>query len=238
VSLHGRGIPLAVLFDIDGTLIVTGGAGARAWHHAFESLFHADVDITKFSESGQTDPEVARSSFRGALGRDPDRRELAQLLGAYLDALPEEVGSSEGYRVLPGVLELLPRLRDCGVLLGITSGNVEAAAHIKIARARLNRFFSFGGYGSDSNDRIELTRRAIKRAEMLHGEPLDPMRCEVVGDTPRDVTAAHGAGAIAVAVATGAYSVDQLRETGAEHVVATLVEPFPGMENAPPARPQ
>jgi phosphoglycolate phosphatase-like HAD superfamily hydrolase len=233
VSLHGRGIPLAVLFDIDGTLIVTGGAGARAWHHAFESLFDADVDITRFSEAGQTDPEVARSSFRGALGRDPDRRELAQLLGAYLDALPEEVGASEGYRVLPGVLELLPRLRDSGVLLGITSGNLEAAAHIKIARARLNRFFSFGGYGSDSNDRTELTRRAIQRAETLHGESLDPARCDVVGDTPRDVSAAHGAGAVAVAVATGAYSVEQLRATGAEHVIATLAEPFPMLDERP-----
>jgi phosphoglycolate phosphatase len=236
LSEGDRGIPLAVLFDIDGTLIVTGGAGARAWHRAFDSLFHADVDITKFSEAGQTDPEVARSSFRGALGRDPDRRELAQLLGAYLDALPEEIEASAGYRVLPGVPDVLTRLRDDGVLLGITSGNLEAAAHMKIARAGLNRFFCFGGYGSDSTDRTELTRRAIHRAETLHGEPLDPARCEVVGDTPRDVAAAHGAGAVAVAVATGAYSMEQLQATGAEHVIATLAEPFPMLEERP--RPQ
>jgi beta-phosphoglucomutase-like phosphatase (HAD superfamily) len=94
-------MPVAVLFDIDGTLITTGGAGGRAWHRAFERLFDVEVDIADFSESGQTDPEVAVGCFRGALGRDPDRRELTRLLGGYLDALPDEVASSPGYRVLP-----------------------------------------------------------------------------------------------------------------------------------------
>jgi len=222
-------LPMAVLFDIDGTLITTGGAGGRAWRKAFRRLFDADVDIADFTESGQTDPEVARRSFRGALGRDPDRRELNRLLGGYLDALPEEVESSEGYRVMPGVRDLLPKLREEGVLLGITSGNIEAAAHIKLARARLNHYFSFGGYGSDSNDRGELTRRAIQRAGMLHGQAIDPRECDVVGDTPRDVAAARSAGAVSVAVATGDYTVDQLRAANADHVVATLADPFPGV---------
>jgi phosphoglycolate phosphatase-like HAD superfamily hydrolase len=220
---------LAVLFDIDGTLITTGGAGGRAWHRAFDALFGVDMDIKDFSESGQTDPVVAVSCFRGALGRDPDRREMSRLLAAYLDALPDEVASSPGYRVLPGVLELLPRLRDEGVLLGITTGNLPGAAHIKIGRADLNRFFTFAGYGSDSPDRTELTRKAIERAGRLYGEPIEPERCEVVGDTPRDVAAAHGVGAVAVAVATGDYSVPQLQATGAEHVLATLADPFPGL---------
>ena len=222
-------MPVAVLFDIDGTLITTGGAGGRAWRRAFDRLFGVDVDITDFSESGQTDPEVAVSCFRGALGRDPDRRELTRLLAGYLDALPEEVASSPGYRVLPGVLDLLPRMRDEGVLLGITSGNLTGAAHIKIARADLNRFFCFGGYGSDSTDRTELTRKAIERAGRLYGESIEPAHCDVVGDTPRDIAAAHGVGAVAVAVATGNYSVEQLLTAGAEHVVATLAEPFPGL---------
>src|SRR5205823_2832839 len=82
-------------------------------------------------------------------------------LAGYLRCLPEEVAASPGYRVLPGVESLLPRLVEAGVLLGITSGGLEAGAHAKLARAGLNRFFSFGGYGSDSNERIELTRRAI-----------------------------------------------------------------------------
>ena len=96
-----------------------------------------------------------------------------------------------------------PTLIDQGVLLGLTTGNVEAAAHIKLSRARLNRFFSFGGYGSDSTDRTELTRRALERATVVSGGLLDPDACVVVGDTPLDIDAGHGAGVRVVAVATG-----------------------------------
>jgi phosphoglycolate phosphatase len=220
--------PLAILFDIDSTLITTGGAGGAAWRVAFQDLFDVDVDITKYSESGQTDPEVARLSFRGALGREPHRRELTRVINAYLAALPGTVAASTGYRVMPGVYELLTRLCDADILLGLTTGNIEAAAHIKLERAQLNRFFGFGGYGSDATDRTDLTRRAIERAGTIHGATIEPARCDVVGDTPRDVSAAHGAGAVAVAVATGAYSIDQLIESGADHVLGDLTEPFPG----------
>ncbi len=223
---HPGEMPLAILFDIDGTLITTGGAGARSWAWSFRTRFERDVDILKFSELGMTDPEVARRSFHGVFGRDADERELSRLVNGYLERLPEEVGASTGYRVMPGVNELLSRLVDDSVLLGLTTGNLEAAAHIKLSRGGLNRFFSFGGYGSDSNDRAELTRRAIERAGVMHGHALDPARVVVVGDTPRDVDAAHAAGAVALAVATGSYTVDQLREAGADHVVPTLAEPL------------
>jgi phosphoglycolate phosphatase len=105
--------------------------------------------------------------------------------------LPEEVSRSSGYRVLAGVEDLLPRLCKAGYLLGITTGAVEAPAHIKLARANLNRFFSFGGYGSDSADRGELTGRAIDRAGEILGAALDPHRVLVLGDTPNDIAAAH-----------------------------------------------
>ena len=221
--------PIAILFDIDSTLITTGGAGGAAWRVAFQDLFGVDVDIAKYSESGQTDPEVALLCFRGAVRREPHHRELTRVINGYLAALPATVASSSGYRVMPGVPALLTRLREADILLGLTTGNVEAAAHIKLERAHLNEFFGFGGYGSDASDRTELTRRAIERAGTLCGSPIDPARCDVVGDTPRDVAAAHGAGAVAVGVATGVYSTDQLRATGAEHVLRDLTEPFPGV---------
>ena len=97
-----------------------------------------------------------------------------------------------------------------------------------MSRGGLDRYFSFGGYGSDSNDRTELTRRAIERAGMVHGHAVDPAECDVVGDTPLDVAAAHGAGAVSVAVATGSYSVEELTSSGADHVLRDLTEPFPG----------
>jgi phosphoglycolate phosphatase len=217
----------AVLFDIDGTLITTGGAGAVAWRRAFKELHGVPVDIRKTTESGMTDPEVGRVALRHVLDRDPTQRELAKAMARYLQHLSRAVEESSGYVVMPGVEPLLDRLIDSGVLLGMTTGNVEAAAHIKLARGGLNRFFSFGGYGSDSADRVELTRKALERGTLVSGGSLDLDSCMGVGDTPRDVHAAHGAGIASVGVATGNYSADELREAGADHVLATLEEDFP-----------
>jgi phosphoglycolate phosphatase-like HAD superfamily hydrolase len=129
--------------------------------------------------------------------------------------------------VLDGVEELLPRLADAGFLLGLTTGGTEAAAAIKLMRANLLRWFPFGGYGSDSTNRTELTKVAIKRAGKLIGEHLDPQGCLVVGDTPKDIQAARGAGAVSVGVASGHYSVEELQATGADCVIASLREELP-----------
>jgi phosphoglycolate phosphatase len=223
--------PQAVLFDIDGTLISTGGAGARSWRYAFEVLHGIPADIGKFTDAGMTDPTVARLTFKAAIGRDPTPREVATVMAAYLDRIPYEVEHSEKYRVLDGAEELLRKLGlERGVLLGITSGAVEAAAHIKLSRAGFNRYFPFGGYGSDSGDRTELTNCALARGERLLGEKLDPKHVLVVGDTPKDLDAAHGAGCVAVGVATGHYSREQLEEAGADVVLDSLRDPFPGID--------
>ncbi|MFL5884224.1 MAG: HAD family hydrolase [Thermoleophilaceae bacterium] len=219
--------PQAVLFDVDGTLISTGGAGARSWRYAFDELHGIPADIGQYSDTGWTDPEVARGTFEGALGRKPTPRELATVMAAYLDRLPYEVEHSDGYRVLDGAEDALRSLSREGVLLGITSGAVEAAAHIKLSRAGFNRYFPFGGYGSDSEDRTELTRCALARGSRLLGEELEPSRCFVVGDTPKDIGAGHGAGCRAIGTATGHYSADELRDAGADHVMTSLREPFP-----------
>jgi phosphoglycolate phosphatase len=217
----------AVLFDIDGTLITTGGAGAVAWSRAFEELHGGPVDIRTVTESGMTDPEVGRAALHSVLDRVPDRRELATAMGHYLRHLPDAVAESGGYVVMPGIERLLDRLVDAGHLLGLTTGNVEAAAHIKLSRAGLNRFFSFGGYGSDSNDRAELTRCALERGRLVSGGVLADAACISVGDTPRDVAAGHGAGIGVVGVATGNYTLDQLRAAGADWAIETVAADFP-----------
>jgi phosphoglycolate phosphatase len=224
--------PQAILFDVDGLLITTGGAGTRSWRWAFDELYGIPADIGEFTESGMTDPVVGRLTFTAVIGHQPSAEELARVVSHYLMRLPEEVAQSSGYRVLAGVEELLPRLCHGGFLLGITTGAVEAAAHIKLARANLNRFFSFGGYGSDSADRGELTRKAIARAAEILGSPIDPQRVLVVGDTPKDIAAAHAAHAISVGVASGHYSEEELREAGAEYVLSSLEEDLPGTAEA------
>jgi phosphoglycolate phosphatase len=216
-----------VLFDIDGTLLVTAGAGAVAWQRAFEELHGVEADIGEHTEAGMTDPEIAEIVFREVIGRDGTPGERSRAIAGYLNHLADAVAESEGYRVMPGIEELLPRLIDKGVLLGLVTGNIEAAAHIKLARAHLNRFFSFGGYGSDSRNRTELTKRALERGRQVSGGALDPAATISVGDTPRDVEAGHGAGIKVVGVATGSYSVKQLRDAGADWALETIEDGFP-----------
>jgi phosphoglycolate phosphatase len=217
----------AILFDIDGTLISTGGAGATSWRLAFDELYGIPADIGEFTDAGMTDPDVGRRTFEAVLHRPPERREFTRLLERRLSYMHQAIDESEGYRIMPGVVELLPRLIEEGYLLGLVTGNVEAAAHIKLYRGRLNRFFSFGGYGSDSDDRGQITRIALNRAALVYGDEVTARQAIVVGDTPRDVDGAHAAGIDCVGVATGHFTVDQLRDGGADYAIASLEEPLP-----------
>jgi phosphoglycolate phosphatase-like HAD superfamily hydrolase len=217
----------AVLFDIDGTLLVTGGAGGVAWQRAFEELHGVEANVAEHTDAGMTDPEIAAIIFREVIGREGTQEERSKAIGCYLKHLPDAVASSDGYRVMPGIEQLLPRLIEDGVLLGLVTGNIEAAAHIKLARARLNRFFSFGGYGSDSADRTELTKAALSRGGLVSGGALADGSCIAVGDTPRDVAAGHGAGIEVVGVATGTYDIAALREAGADWTLASVEHGFP-----------
>jgi phosphoglycolate phosphatase-like HAD superfamily hydrolase len=126
---------VAVLFDIDGTLITTGGAGAVAWRLAFDELYGIPADIGAFTDAGMTDPEVGRRTFASVLGREPTDDELAGVMARRLEFLPAAVRQSSGYRVLAGVEQALAGLTRDGYLLGLTTGGVEPAARIKLERA-------------------------------------------------------------------------------------------------------
>jgi phosphoglycolate phosphatase-like HAD superfamily hydrolase len=218
---------IAILFDIDGTLITTGGAGASSWRLAFDELYGIPADIGKFTDAGMTDPDVGRKTFEAVLKRKPERKEFTRLLERRLHYLHTTVDESKDYRVMPGVEELLPKLIEDGYLLGLVTGNVEAAAHIKLHRARLNRFFSFGGYGSDASDRGELTKIALKRASLVYGEQVTAAQALVVGDTPHDVEGAHAAGIACVGVGAYHFTAEQLREAGADYTIGSLAEGLP-----------
>jgi phosphoglycolate phosphatase len=217
----------AILFDIDGTLLHTGGAGANAWQRAFRELYEVEANIEEHTHAGMTDPEIAEIVFREVLGRDGSEVERAEAIGCYLGHLANAVAESEGYFVIPGIEELLPRLAEQGILLGVVTGNIEPAAQIKLARGDLDKYFAFGGYGSDSRSRTALTKKALERGADASGEPLDFDQTIAVGDTPRDVKAGHGAGIKVVGVATGSYSVEELQEADADWAIEDVTVGFP-----------
>jgi phosphoglycolate phosphatase len=216
-----------LLFDIDGTLVSTGGAGAAAWKRAFQELHGIPADIGKFTEAGMTDPDVGTKTFEAVLHRSPTRHELAQLLQRRLEYMPETVAESARYRVLPGVRERLRQLSHDGHLLGLITGNIDGAAHIKLQRGDLNRWFTFGAYAAAGMDRAAIVREAVARGEAIVGRELPNSEIYVIGDTPLDIDAAHAVGCTAIGVATGSHDTAALREAGADHVLGTLEEELP-----------
>jgi phosphoglycolate phosphatase len=220
-------VPRILLFDIDGTLISTGGAGAVAWRRAFQELYGIPADIGKFTDAGMTDPDVGAKTFEAVLHRTPTAHELAELVQRRLEHLPEAVAESEKYRVLPGVPERLRQLSRDGHLLGLITGNGDGAAYIKLSRGDLMRWFTFGAYASAGLDRAGIVRQAVARGEAMLGADVPNNQIYVIGDTPLDIDAAHAVGCTAIAVATGHYDTEALRNAGADHVLNTLEEALP-----------
>lgn len=221
----------ACIFDIDGTLVLTGGAGLRALAWACDGLAAAAryPDLPEdFSPHGKTDPLIFRELCLHFTGREPDDDLLKRLEASYLGRFPAEMESTRAhYRVLPGVHHLLESLARLGTLLGLGTGNYEASARQKLAPGGLNRFFPFGSYGSDAEHRAEMIAIAYERAclEADRRGVVRPRRDQtlVIGDTTRDIAAAHAAGLPCLAVATGPQSVEDL--AGAELAVASLATP-------------
>ena len=210
----------ALLFDIDGTLILSGGAGARALDRAFKYLYGVEQAMKDIHPHGKTDPEIVREIFQRKLLREPSREEVSIALYFYVYFLRHEVQSALKFRVLPGVKELLKELeRNSNFLNGLATGNVKAGARVKLSRPGLWGYFLFGGFGSDSENRTEILKKAVERAKNLSNNSVKPI---VIGDTPRDIYAAHAAGIPVLAVATSMYTVEELDSAGADFIVPDL----------------
>ena len=208
-----------LLFDLDGTLVRSAGAGRRAMERAWATVFGMAMTLEPRWTAGRTDAAIFREMGRRAgLEAELDRR-WGQLKACYLEALADELTRSPG-QVLPGVVKLLEWAEKTGWALGLATGNVEEGARMKLAPFDLNRFFPVGGFGDDADERTALLKVAVERAHRHWG--LEARCVIVVGDTPLDVEAAHAAGYPALAVATGPYSVEELEAAGAEAVLPCL----------------
>lgn len=203
-----------VLFDVDNTLLWSGGAGGRAMGLAFRDLFGIEDGFRNVEFSGRTDRWILASALRThGIDGAYDGHE-ARFLERYYEHLPRTLGEMPG-KLMPGFPELLEALSgESGVRLGLATGNFSRAAGLKLAHYGIDGYFEGGGFGEESEDRTEVIRVAVERL----GEGLPGAQAVVVGDTPHDVAAAKANGAIAVAVATGSNSSDELRDSGADLV--------------------
>jgi phosphoglycolate phosphatase len=214
------------LFDIDGTLISSGGAGKAALEAALVSEFGIANLIDKVPLSGRTDRAILRDLFRLHIIDDtPANRE--RLLGAYLGHLPSCLVRCRGC-VLPGIADLLRQLsaRD-DMAVGLLTGNVRAGARVKLGHFGLHAYFAFGGYGDDHHDRDDVAREALAEIRQRFNGRIAPERIWVIGDTPLDVQCARCIGARAVAVATGWHSRDELAEHRPDLLFTDLSDPTP-----------
>jgi phosphoglycolate phosphatase-like HAD superfamily hydrolase len=217
-----------VLLDVDGTLVLCAGAGRRALERAVaEELGLPATDLSSVRLDGSTDRLIVRHAM-ALLGRPFDEAGCDRLLRRYVGLLPEEL-HAPGYRVLPGVVPALELLRSRGVAHGLCTGNVREGARLKLRHGGLDGFFEWeadavGGFAEDGEVRARIVEAAVRRAAARVG-PLAAREVLVVGDTPLDVQAGHEAGCEVLGVATGKYGRQDLRASGADHVVDSLEDP-------------
>jgi phosphoglycolate phosphatase-like HAD superfamily hydrolase len=200
-----------LLFDIDGTLITSGGAGEAALKDAMRSRFAVEEDLAGVILAGATDARIARELLEKH-GIAVSSENVAALLDTYLGHLSERIGRHDG-KLLPGIVPLLNVLshREDAVLALLT-GNVSRGAEIKLTHYGVWDFFEFGAFADDHHDRNELGKFARARALERHGEEFPPSRIYVIGDTPKDIECGRAIGACTVAIATGHYSAAELKD--------------------------
>lgn len=223
-----------LLFDIDGTLLDTGGAGAAALLDAAETVLGVRrEDLPPLDLAGATDGGVIRKLFADARC-DHDEARATAFRRCYLCRLEERL-QHPGFsgRLLGGVATLLPQLDGTnGFAVGLLTGNLRRGAHLKLERFRIAHHFADGGFGDDGEHRNDLGPVAVRRMELVAGRSFDASRTIVIGDTPKDIACAHAMGARCLAVATGKFDraalspfapwmlLDDLRET--ERVLSVL----------------
>ena len=213
------------LFDIDGTLVSVRGAGRTAFARALLEIYGTSGSIDRYDFRGRTDLSIVHELMREA-GLDVDRIRagVEKCFAAYARELTRVIGDGSRIQVLPGVAEVIRRLgARTDAVVGLLTGNIEAGARTKLEPTGLWPFFRVAAYGGDHADRLRLPAIACDRARAL-GHEFTFDRVTIIGDTPLDVACARGCGAVAVAVATGQYTVEELASHRPDMLFADLAD--------------
>lgn len=214
----------ACLFDIDGTLINTGGAGQAAMEHVLEAEFEITAPTEGISTAGRTDRAIVSDLF-DYHEINGDQHTWDRFLTAYLQHLPSQLQRLDG-AVLPGIAALIRQLHDIDhVMLGLLTGNFREGARLKLEHFELNTYFDFGGFGDRHHDRDDVARDAMAELDNRHGDSIHPDRIWVIGDTPADVRCGRAIGAQVVAVGTGLFSEDELRAAEPDYLFSDFSDP-------------
>ena len=216
-----------VLFDIDGTLVNTHGAGSRSVREALLEVYGRTGPIDSYDFHGRTDPQIVRELMRMAGLEDEEiDAGMDTLWELYLERLEQELKEpGTPTEVLPGVTELLDALHETADdLVALLTGNIEPGAELKLSAVDLWHRFDFGAYGSDHERRDQLPAIAVARAREATGLEFDGRDVVIIGDTPFDVECGRALGVWAIAVATGKHSVPELEAAGADVVLHDLAD--------------
>jgi phosphoglycolate phosphatase len=229
--------PHLLLFDIDGTLMITKGAGSRCIRRACQQTLGDSFRWTEITP-GMLDPQIFERLATQS-GFDDPKQYHEQYRDSYLQSLKSELDQRpEDVTVLPGIADLLTTLtsrqEQGDVVLGLLTGNYAQAVAIKLGAAHINpNLFPIHAFAEDGLQRSDLLSVAIQRYEKHVGQPADLTRVVIIGDTPRDIQCAHSRNCIAFAVATGWYSAQALIEAGADHIVEDFSSPDPLLKLLP-----
>ncbi|BAW30895.1 MAG TPA: HAD family hydrolase [Methanothermobacter sp.] len=210
---------MVVLFDIDKTLLIGSHCHFYSFKQAFKDLYGADITLNIPNLQGMTDKQII---YQLAKKNNIKIREFNNIMERIVYHYKKNV-KREKIKPLNGTSQLLETLEDMGTPMGIVTGNIEDIAWIKLKKAKFKKYFNFGGFGNEGCQRSTILQLALKRAEKTLNK-INPKKTILVGDTPRDMQAGKKVGTLTVGVATGDFTIGELKEAGADHVLKSFDE--------------
>jgi len=224
-KIHGMSSKILLLFDIDGTLLLTGGAGKVAFEEAFEEIFEVPNSWGDLDPHGKTDPAIFDEVAKRELGRLLSPGEFELLMERYEEIFEEYIQKSPRFELMPGVIDILEHLsRDPRVFLSLATGNFERAGRMKLKRGAIEHYFSTGGFGNDARERDKILLAAVAFSEELAKEHFEKRRIFVIGDTEYDIAAAKRAGLRSIAVLTNGRTREHFKKDPPDHILQDLTD--------------